>query len=172
MGGGESSFESWFAKLAGSAVPPHSWQRSLVAEQAPRSQLIRIPTGMGKTLGVLAAWSWHRLHRADDAWPRRLVWCLPMRVLAEQTEAVVRDGLERLGLLWNVPAKGSTHTNKVGVHLLMGGADPRGDWHLFPEECAVLIGTQDMLLSRSLNRGYACGRARWPLEFGLLGHIR
>ncbi len=170
MGGGESSFESWFAKLAGSAVPPHSWQRSLVGEQAPRSQLIRIPTGMGKTLGVLAAWSWHRLHRADDAWPRRLVWCLPMRVLAEQTEAVVRDGLERLGLLWDVPSKGSTHTAKVGVHLLMGGADPRGDWHLFPEECAVLIGTQDMLLSRSLNRGYACGRARWPLEFGLLGH--
>jgi CRISPR-associated endonuclease/helicase Cas3 len=170
MGGGESSFESWFAKLAGSSVPPHTWQRSLVSSEAPRNQLIRIPTGMGKTLGVLAAWSWHRLHRADDAWPRRLVWCLPMRVLAEQTEAVVRDGLEGVGLLWDVLSQASTHTGKVGVHLLMGGADPGGDWHLFPEECAVLIGTQDMLLSRSLNRGYACARARWPLEFGLLGH--
>ncbi len=123
---------------------------------------------MGKTLGVLAAWSWHRLHNSNDAWPRRLVWCLPMRVLAEQTEAVVREGLERVGLLWD-PSKSSSHTKKVGVHLLMGGADPRGDWHLFPEESAVLIGTQDMLLSRSLNRGYASGRARWPVEFGLLG---
>jgi len=27
-----------------------------------------------------------------------------------------------------------------------------------------------MLLSRALNRGYAAGRARWPLEFGLLSH--
>jgi CRISPR-associated endonuclease/helicase Cas3 len=52
----------------------------------------------------------------------------------------------------------------------MGGADPGGDWHLYPEEPAVLVGTQDMLLSRALNRGYACGRARWPLEFGLLNH--
>jgi len=25
-----------------------------------------------------------------------------------------------------------------------------------------------MLLSRALNRGYASGRARWPVEFGLL----
>ncbi len=172
MGGGVSetgSFESWFAKLAGSAIPPHPWQRSLVSHQAPRSQLIRIPTGMGKTLGVLAAWSWHRLQRRDDAWPRRLVWCLPMRVLAEQTESVVREGLERVGSLWQ-GSSNARHSGKVGVHLLMGGADPRGDWHLFPEECAVLIGTQDMLLSRSLNRGYGSGRARWPLEFGLLNH--
>ena len=35
---------------------------------------------------------------------------------------------------------------------------------------AILIGTQDMLLSRALNRGYAAGRARWPLEFGLLNN--
>jgi CRISPR-associated endonuclease/helicase Cas3 len=90
-----------------------------------------------------------------------------MRVLVEQTEAVVRDGLEHLGILWD----GATdHSGKVGVHLLMGGANPGGDWNLFPEECAVLIGTQDMLLSRALNRGYASGRARWPLEFGLLSH--
>jgi CRISPR-associated endonuclease/helicase Cas3 len=122
---------------------------------------------MGKTLGILAAWSWHRLHRGDESWPRRLVWCLPMRVLVEQTEAVVRDALQRLGLLWDGSCD---HKGKVGVHLLMGGTDPGGDWNLFPEACAVLIGTQDMLLSRALNRGYASGRARWPQDFGLLGH--
>jgi CRISPR-associated endonuclease/helicase Cas3 len=49
----------------------------------------------------------------------------------------------------------------------MGGSEP-GEWHLYPEENAVLIGTQDMLLSRALNRGYAAPRARWPMEFGLL----
>lgn len=159
-------FDGFFEKLAG-PILPHEWQRDLASEDAPRSRVIRIPTGMGKTLGVLAAWSWHRLHRNDDCWPRRLVWCLPMRVLVEQSEAVVREAMNRLDVLWD---GSSDHGGKVGVHLLMGGIDPGGDWHLYPEECAVLIGTQDMLLSRALNRGYAAGRARWPLEFGLLNH--
>lgn len=159
-------FDGFFEKLAG-PILPHEWQRVLASEDAPRSRVIRIPTGMGKTLGVLGAWSWHRLHRNDDRWPRRLVWCLPMRVLVEQTEAVVREALDRLGVLWD---GSSGHSGRVGVHLLMGGTDAGGDWHLYPEESAVLIGTQDMLLSRALNRGYAAGRARWPLEFGLLNH--
>jgi len=59
------------------------------------------------------------------------------------------------------------HAGRVGVHLLMGGADA-GDWHLHPERAAILIGTQDMLLSRALNRGYGSARARWPMDFGLL----
>ena len=164
----ESEFKEWFARIAGdSNFEPHPWQRSLASACAPRSQFIRVPTGMGKTLGVFAAWSWHRLARADERWPRRLVWCLPMRVLVEQTEAVVRQALANLDRLWT---PGSDHRDKVGVHLLMGGSDAGGDWNLYPEECAVLIGTQDMLLSRALNRGYAAGRARWPLEFGLVSH--
>ncbi len=162
-----SDFNSWFASLTAASSPPHDWQRSLAASETPRSQLVRIPTGMGKTLGVLAAWSWHRLHLDNDMWPRRLVWCLPMRVLVEQTEEVVRQGLERLGLLWKPD---TPHAGRVGVHQLMGGADAGGDWNLYPEECAVLIGTQDMLLSRALNRGYGSGRAAWPFEFGLLSH--
>ncbi len=89
-----------------------------------------------------------------------------MRVLVEQTEQEARQVLKKVSLLWD---GNSDHTGKVGVHLLMGGADG-GDWHLYPEHCAVLIGTQDMLLSRTLNRGYAAPRARWPMEFGLLNH--
>src|ERR1700677_3432131 len=34
----------------------------------------------------------------------------------------------------------------------------------------VCFATQDMLLSRALNRGFASARARWPMEFGLLNH--
>ncbi|MBL8481193.1 MAG: hypothetical protein JNJ60_03280 [Rhodocyclaceae bacterium] len=139
---------------------PHAWQIELASDAACRNRLIRIPTGFGKTLGVLAVWAWHRLHRGDDAWPRRLVWCLPMRVLVEQTVDAAKLALTRLGLL----NEGETG---AAVYPLMGGAD-LGDWHLYPERCAVLIGTQDMLLSRALNRGYASPRARWPMEFGLL----
>ncbi len=162
-----NDFDVWFARLTGTADKPHEWQRALAGETDPRSRLVRIPTGMGKTFGVLSTWAWHSLHRREDAWPRRLVWCLPMRVLVEQTYGVACDSLDRLESLWDGTG---THEGKVGVHLLMGGADPGGDWNLFPEECAILIGTQDMLLSRALNRGYASGRARWPVDFGLLSH--
>lgn len=158
------SFRAWFRGLTGHEAP-HGWQETLAREPACVNRLVRIPTGMGKTEGVLTAWTFHRLVRRDAAWPRRLVWCLPMRVLAEQTEQVVRAALDRQGLLWDggaEPAPGC-----VGVHLLMGGETLR-PWHLYPEVPAVLIGTQDMLLSRALNRGYAAPRGRWPMEFGLL----
>ena len=87
-----------------------------------------------------------------------------MRVLVEQTESEVRAALMRLGMLWD---EQGAHEGRVGVHLLMGGAGA-GKWHLHPEADAVLVGTQDMLPSRGMNRGYGCGRARWPMEFGLL----
>ncbi len=142
----------------------HQWQMELASPHDCGNRLIRIPTGFGKTLGVLAAWTWHRVIEKNAGWPRRLVWCLPMRVLVEQTESEVRSALQRLGVLWD---EQGAHDGKVGVHLLMGGVNA-GQWHRYPECDAVLIGTQDMLLSRAMNRGYASPRARWPMEFGLL----
>ena len=49
----------------------------------------------------------------------------------------------------------------------MGGVES-ADWLERPEHPAVIIGTQDMLLSRALMRGYASSRAVWPMEFALL----
>jgi CRISPR-associated endonuclease/helicase Cas3 len=165
-----TSYGEWFGRFAsgpdGAALAPREWQDALARDPEPRSRLIRIPTGYGKTLGVLGAWLYHRVERGDARWPRRLVWTLPMRVLVEQTADEVRAGLARLGLLWH---PGADHRGKVGVHLLMGGADPGGEWNLYPEEHAVFVATQDMALSRALNRGYAAPRARWPMELGLLG---
>lgn len=142
---------------------PQTWQTELAAPYCS-SRLVRIPTGFGKTAGALLAWLWNRVYRNDENWPRRLVWCLPMRVLVEQTEQEVCEAIKALGLLWD--CKGD-HRGKVGVHVLMGGLDA-GEWHLYPEENAIIIGTQDMLISRALNRGYGSPRARWPMEFGLL----
>jgi CRISPR-associated endonuclease/helicase Cas3 len=90
-----------------------------------------------------------------------------MRTLVEQTEKEVHKWLDAHGLLWNGHL--STHAGKVGVHILMGGEDA-SEWDNYPEENAILIGTQDMLLSRALNRGYATGRARWPKDFALLNN--
>ena len=50
------------------------------------------------------------------------------------------------------------------------GGEEADEWDLEPEKPAVLIGTQDMLLSRALNRGYGMGRFRWPMHFGLLNN--
>ena len=148
---------------------------SLAGGTTCQSQLISIPTGLGKTAAVVLAWLWNRvslpsLHSQPSTpnlppWPRRLVYCLPMRTLVEQTEAEVRKWLG--DALWDGDAK--TRRGKVGVHVLMGGEDA-GEWDLHPEENAVLIGTQDMLISRALNRGYGMSRYRWPMHFGLLNN--
>lgn len=158
-------FTKFFADLS-DGKNPHHWQQELCDISECSDRLIRIPTGFGKTLGVLATWIWHRVRQRKEDWPRRLIWCLPTRVLVEQTEAEVRSVLQRLGVLWD-GKNIHDHDGKVGVHVLMGGVDA-SQWHLYPECDAVLIGTQDMLLSRAMNRGYACPRARWPMEFGLL----
>ena len=52
---------------------------------------------------------------------------------------------------------------------LMGG-EPREQWYLEPGKPYIVIGTQDMLLSRALNRGYGSSPAMWPVEYGLLNN--
>lgn len=146
------SFRTWFKETTN--FSPHPWQEELGAAPQCGDRLLRIPTGFGKTAGVVLPWLYHRVVRKDLTWPTRLVFTLPMRTLVEQTERVVREWLSRAGL-------------DVGVHVLMGGA-AAGPWATAPERPAILIGTQDMLLSRALNRGYGAARGRWPLELGLL----
>lgn len=148
------SFAAFFERVTGRS--PHQWQAVLGDELNPTDRLIRIPTGFGKTAGVVLPWVFHRIVRGDAQWPRRLVLTLPMRVLVEQTERAVREWLERAAV-------------DASVHVLMGGSDA-GAWHLDVEKPAVLIATQDMVLSRALNRGFGAARGRWPVDFGLLHH--
>jgi CRISPR-associated endonuclease/helicase Cas3 len=120
-----------------------------------------VATGAGKTAAAFFAWLWQRRF-ADESirrqTPRRLIYCLPMRVLVEQTRDAIVGWLDCLDL-----------QNKIGVTVLMGGEEA-DRWDLFPERDAIAIGTQDMLLSRALNRGYGMSRYRWPMHFGLLNN--
>ncbi|RIV28096.1 CRISPR-associated helicase Cas3' [Alicyclobacillaceae bacterium I2511] len=121
-------------------------------------ELLNVPTGMGKTAAVVMGWVWKRWYAGPvvrNVTPRRLVYCLPLRSLVDQVSGEVTTWLRRLGL------------DKIGVHVLMAGQVDR-IWESNPENDEVLIGTQDQLLSRALNRGYGIGRARWPMDFGLL----
>ena len=79
-----------------------------------------------------------------------------MRVLVEQSAREARKWIKSLSL-------------DIPVTVLMGGVEAE-EWFLHPEKPAILIGTQDMLLSRALNRGYSASRFHWPIDFGLLNN--
>lgn len=103
-----------------------------------------------------------------------------MRTLVEQTRDKAKKWLENLGLLAKDgsddvhPVEGwaADHGdtgNRIAVTVLMGG-ECKDEWDRYPEKDAIIIGTQDMLLSRALNRGYGMSRYKWPVHFGLLNN--
>ena len=154
MGRLGGDFQTFFTGATGSG--PFAFQQAFANEL---HQLVNVPTGLGKTAMVVVGWLWRRNGGNESikrSTPRRLVYCLPMRVLVEQTFQNVNEWIEKAEL------KG-----KVDVHVLMGGEELSA-WDTNPERDAIIIGTQDMLISRALNRGYAMSRARWPMAFGLL----
>lgn len=152
-------FDAFFARAYLSDVTPFPYQRRLAESGWP--DLLNIPTGLGKTAAVTLAWLYKTQVRNCPDTPRRLVWCLPMRVLVEQTERSVRQWLSNLG-----------YQDRVSVHLLMGGHQDvrKQTWTKYPEQPAILIGTQDMLLSRALMRGYGMSRYLWPVHYALLNN--
>src|SRR5260370_10334137 len=91
-----------------------------------------------------------------------------MRGLVEQTQNECEKWMRNLGLL------GQPGEGKISVHVLMGGSEDlrRPVWAEKPEEEQILIGTQDMLLSRALMRGYGMSRYQWPVHFGWLHNDR
>jgi CRISPR-associated endonuclease/helicase Cas3 len=170
-------FSTFFREITGGSSP-HQWQTEFATQPECRNRLVPVGTGLGKTIGLAGAWFFHRvvLDRAD--WPRRLIWCLPMRVLVEQT-------LGEFTKICSAYATGvsdrSLQNRLPTVHSFLGGLEPgvqfdgskeihskEVQWHLHPERNTMLVGTQDMLLSRALGRGFGAGRARWPIDFGLL----
>jgi len=145
------SFAHFFEQAT--AQQPYPYQERF-AEADQLCHLLRAPTGAGKTAAAILGWLWRYFHSGKPT-PRRLIYCLPMRVLVEQSQREARKWIDNLKL------------TDVSVNVLMGGVET-DEWYLHPERPAILIGTQDMLLSRVLNRGYGASRFHWPIDFGLL----
>lgn len=191
-------FISFFQKATG--CHPFPYQVALACDGERFPEVVKIPTGAGKTAGIVLAWLWRRCFASEEVrtnTPRRLVYCLPMRVLVEQTYENVIKWIDRLGVLarevvwrngddkeglvgYSPPSEkerllgdwSKDHHSKmtpVAVYMLMGGGVDEG-WDLMPEQESIIIGTQDMLLSRALHRGYAMSRFRWPVHFALLNN--
>ncbi len=167
-------FRCAFGRSTEADFKPFEYQRRLAEEKFDGHSwpdLLEVPTGMGKTAAVILAWLWKRGWRQGGRageinanTPRRLVYCLPMRVLVEQTYRNTEEWLKSLAIF------GDAGQGKVSVHLLMGGSEDaaQASWAEYPEEDMILIGTQDMLLSRALMRGYGMSRYQWPVHFALL----
>jgi len=80
----ERQFAEWFKRATGH--DPYPFQvRFACGEQLP--ELVHVPTGLGKTAMAVLGWLWRRQFQPDEtkrkSTPRRLVYCLPMRVLVE-----------------------------------------------------------------------------------------
>ncbi len=157
-------YEEFFEKLTGFSPFPYQ-KRIAVGQNVPR--LIRIPTGIGKTASIVISWLW-RKYSSDlnirNSTPRRLVYCLPMRVLVEQTVAEISKWVENFSKAYTEKSD-----DVPEVYTIMGG-EAENTWDKYPERNQILVGTQDMLLSRALNRGYALSRFRSPIDFGLLNN--
>jgi CRISPR-associated endonuclease/helicase Cas3 len=147
-------FEAFFQMATGHG--PHGYQARIARDGLP--DLVAAPTGTGKT-GVILAWLWRRLYGPDPGGtPRRLIYALPQRSLVDQVSGEARKWLANLGL-----------TDEVALHVVMGGrGETQGDWRDNMHEPAIVVGTVDSLVSKSLNRAYGIGRAIFPIDFGLV----
>lgn len=175
-------YESFFQRATGNQPYPY---QSNFAKSKNLYQWINVPTGLGKTANIVIGWVWRRFYQEEksrNATPRRLVYALPMRVIVEQTRDSAILWLNNLGLLSGELELDKinhskiikytpdfTKKGKISVVTLMGGEETI-PWDIFPESNMIIVGTQDMLLSRALNRGYGISRYRWPIQFGLLNN--
>ena len=146
------TFHEFFEVATG--YSPYPYQTKLAAEPV-QNRALEIPTGAGKTAAVVLSWLYRRQVDRKNT-PRRLILCQPMRTLVEQALANIRVWKSRLGL-------------STGVYAMLAGEIDR-NWDIRPEDEAIIVGTQDLLLSAALNRGYAMKRYRWPISFGLLNN--
>lgn len=140
------SYEEFFRRVCG--FEPYPFQVRFHETEADL-RVLEVPTGLGKTMTVVGDWLF-------SPPTTRLVYCLPGRALTRQVVDIIRKMVKHTG-------------NDVEVLELMGGSDDL-EARIRPDQLAILVGTQDILVSRALNRAYALSPFRWPMDFGLLNN--
>ncbi|MYC39263.1 MAG: DEAD/DEAH box helicase [Chloroflexi bacterium] len=86
---------------------PYAYQARL-GDSPNLPVLLRIPTGAGKTEAATLTWLYRLIKHPDqevrDSTPRRLLYCLPMRTLVEQTMGRINEWINNLGMAGEVKA--------------------------------------------------------------------
>ena len=157
------TYDELVQRCSNGARRPYDYQRRIAEEGLP--QLLAAPTGAGKTMAIVLGWLYRRRFHLDlsvrAATPHWLVICQPMRTLVEQVKRDVDAWLQLAGV--------DSGEEPVNRFVFMGGEPTENnDWRRSAHQDAIIIGTQDMLLSRALNRGFGSSRYLWPVEFGVL----
>lgn len=134
MGLDNRPYATWFEKL--SRTQPYGYQARLfeVLPASPHT-LIRVPTGCGKTLAVVAPFLLDRLHGESAIGARRLIYVLPMRTLVRAIERDICDLVERA---------------KVNCTVTVQTGEEPGDPYL--DQGDIVVTTFDQFLS-----GMLCG---------------
>ena len=135
---------------------PFPYQETL-GLQPITNRALALPTGSGKTAAAVLSWI-HQLQADPSRTPKRLIYCLPMRSLVEQTRRKIDS--------WLVS---TCRKDQIAAYTLMAG-EVDEQWQFWPERPCIVVSTQDMACSRVLNRGYAMSRYRWPVHFALLNN--
>lgn len=172
-----NDFDWNFQFLTGN--PPFPWQRALF-EDFVRGDFrdCDIPTGLGKT-SVIAIWLLALATRATQRdlaeFPRRLVYVVNRRTVVDQAtdEARhVRAALRGEALASVRAALGSLavwpSTEPIAISTLRGEFADNAEWRQDPARPAIIVGTVDMVGSRLLFSGYACGFKTRPLHAAFL----
>ncbi|MDX6458273.1 MAG: CRISPR-associated endonuclease/helicase Cas3, partial [Acidobacteriaceae bacterium] len=146
------AYAEFFGTVAGQKILPYQ-QR--YGENPFSPTLLVVPTGLGKTDAVLIPWLFARVW-GDDLAPTRLIIVLPRQNLTVQTAKCARVRVKAAGL-----------EDKVKVLELMAGSEDNQENDLYSNEPAIIVSTQDLYISRALNRGYARKAPRWPIDFAL-----
>ena len=102
----ESFFERATRRGREPGFAPRAWQRALAVPVVCECRLLRVPTGFGKTLGVLLAWAYHRVHEtrlatapSEHATAGRASWTLMLMLRPQDIffRNAVLTKLNRLG---------------------------------------------------------------------------
>lgn len=145
------NYLKFFKQLTG--FIPYPWQQQF-SNWKGEIAVVDVPTGAGKEAAATIPWLFGHKHNQDV--PHRLIYCLPTRSLVDQVYNNIQELIERSGL-------------EIQVYCLKGGKIEQGYEDNLTNP-SILVGTQDQLLSRSLNRAYATDWTQWPKHAAALNN--
>jgi CRISPR-associated endonuclease/helicase Cas3 len=144
------NYPDFFKQVSG--FSPYAWQERFSTWKGEAVAVVAAPTGAGKEFGTIVPWLYS--HKTGAPATTRLAYALPTRSLVDQVYSNTQRIVEKSGL-------------PIKVYCLKGGLIEHG----FEQDLtqpAVLIGTQDQLLSRALNRGFGVSWGQKPLQCAAL----